>query len=386
MRGYRLLGLFIVFVILFSSAGVLAEDNNPDFIMGKTEGASAGLVEGEDVGELDAKNKSNTKNTELLKRLLDWEIKLTSLNKSEDYKTGFKEGFEVSFEEGYIKGYKSISSEEDKESITIYGAEDFGSIMGRIDGFAAYRSGKKNDWQRFVPSDRKIRDMFELNKELREYEIGFIEGFKKAYKEAFEASYQVGKLGEKDYSYEQGLKDGDQYAKDIAALNGQKDYFLGLSNDYKRNMPSNREIISMFNLNNESKEYQDAFLVGFEFGTSSGSKISGGYMLYYINAYRQANKEFIETTDLNGEEGGMSIGSMKGEYAAIIDITLMKQNSWISHKVNDEIIINEYGLQFQSENYRNAFIIGYWDGFMKSYNETYKKLQQIGRASCRERV
>lgn len=142
-------------------------------------------------------------------------------------------------------------------------------------------------------------------------------------------------------------------------------------------MPSNREIISMFNLSNESKEYEDAFLAGFEFGQSStGGKTDGGYMLYYNEAYRKANKETIETPDLNGEDGGRTIGAMKGEYAAIIDITLGKANSWVSHKVDDIMIINEYGLAFQSENYRTAFIIGYWDQFMKSYNETYKKLQQ----------
>ena len=63
---------------------------------------------------------------------------------------------------------------------------------------------------------------------------------------------------------------------------------------------------------------------------------------------------------------------MKGEYAAIIDITLGKTNLWTRHKTRDSVIIDEYGLNFQSENYRTAFIIGYWDGFMKSYNETYK--------------
>lgn len=63
-----------------------------------------------------------------------------------------------------------------------------------------------------------------------------------------------------------------------------------------------------------------------------------------------------------------------GEYAAIIDLTLGGQtNSWTRHRVQDKVIIEEYGLDFQSNNYSTAFIIGYWDGFMESYNENYKK-------------
>lgn len=377
MRGYKILSIILMTILIFCNVNVFAGPTDPDYILGNSDGKNVGLLEGETVGKDDATNKTNTKNSELLKRLLDWEIKLITSNKSEDYRNGFKEGFSVAFEQGYTKGYNSVTLDEDKETIIIYGAEDFGTIMGRIDGYIAYSSGSKNDWERYVPNDRKLTDMFELNRESREYRYGFIEAFRKAYKDAFEAAFQVAKLGEKDYSYEQGLKDGDEYARDLATLNGQKDYLLGLSNDYKRNMPSNREIISMFNLSNESKEYEDAFLAGFEFGQSStGGKTDGGYMLYYNEAYRKANKETIETPDLNGEDGGRTIGVMKGEYAAIIDITLGKANSWTSHKVDDIMIINEYGLAFQSENYRTAFIIGYWDQFMKSYNETYKKLQQ----------
>ncbi len=375
MKKYRLISIILFIVMILSSIAVCAEEMSAEYNNGYNEGLAKGEEQGKATGAYDKANNTNTMTQTLMTNLKNFVSEFELKGKEPDFISGFVMGYEEAFKKAYNEAYKSGGS-EGSTGVTIYGAQDFGSIMGRIDGFAAYRSGKKNDWEKYVPSDKKIRDMFELDKESREYENGFIDGFKDAYKTAFEAAYQVAKLGEKDYSYEQGLKDGDQYARDIATLNGQKDYFLGFNNDYKRNMPSESDIIAMFNLNKEPKEYQDAFLVGFEFGTSSGGKISGGYMLYYINAYRQANKEFIETPDLEGEEGGRTIGSMKGEYAAIIDITLMKPNSWISHKVDDNVIINEYGLAFQSENYRNAFIMGYWNEFMKSYNETYKRIQQ----------
>lgn len=380
MKRYRIISTIIVLCIIFTSISVLADINGPEYLSGRADGTTAGLNEGETVGKSDATNKGDTEDAELLKRTLEWEQKLHSLNRDQDYIQGFMEGFKTAFGQGYKKGYNSVAKgEEDKETITIYGPIDFGAVMGRIDGYAAYESGRQNNWERYVPSNREITSMFELDRELANVRILFIEEFRKAYKVAFEAGFQVAKLSEKDYSYEQGLKDGNSYAEDIATLHAKKDYFLGLSNDYRRNMPTDREIIDMFNLGNELKEYREAFLAGFKYGeNTSGGLTLGGYMLYYNDAYREANKETIETPDANGEEGGREIGNMKGEYAAIIDITLGKTNNWSSHKVKDQEIINEFGLAFQSENYRNAFIAGYWNEFMKSYNETYKRLQQDG--------
>ena len=59
-----------------------------------------------------------------------------------------------------------------------------------------------------------------------------------------------------------------------------------------------------------------------------------------------------------------------------MDIMSKKSNDWERHKVEDNILINEYGLNFQSEDYRLAFIMGYWHSFIKSYNETYKAQAQ----------
>lgn len=374
MRKYKLVSTILFIVIIAISINVYADKNSLDYKKGYDDGIQKGRRDGTSTGKSDARDKTNTMKRVIESNLRDYRREFNINGKSQDYIDGFEEAYEDEFEEAYYTAYRL---ENGQDTIIIYGAEDFGTIMGRIDGYIAYKDGKKNDWERYIPSDRKIKDMFELDKELREYRDGFIDLFKKAYKLSFEAAFQVAKLGEDDYSYEKGLEDGDAYAKDLATINGRRDYLLGRRNDYTRNMPSNREIVDMFNLNNESREYREAFLAGFEFGQSkSGGKIDGGYMIYYNDAFRKANKETIETPDLNGEEGGRAIGKMKGEYAAIIDVTLGKTNSWEIHKVSDSSISREYGLDFQSDNYRLGFIIGYWDEFMKSYNETYKKLQQ----------
>ncbi|ABW19173.1 S-layer homology domain-containing protein [Alkaliphilus oremlandii] len=374
MIKHRIISIMVLITILLTGTLAYGADSSDDYATGEQYGTSRGLIEGESVGKLDAQNKSNTKYEELSKRKKAWEKDFILLNRSDRYIRGFMDGFTEAFEAGYRRGYDAVREDE---ANSIYGANDFGIIMGRIDGYKAYRSGSRNSWERYIPSDREIRDLFELNKETLEYRNKFIEFFKEAYQSSFEAAFQVAKLGEKDYSYEQGLKAGDEYARSLAELNGKKDYLQGLSNNYQRNMPSHKEIIVMFHLSNEHSEYRDAFLTGFEYGQSTSGGISdGGYIAYYNNAYREANKLTVETPDGQGYENGGEIGRMKGEYEAIMDVTMGKLNSWSSHKKSDTIISNEYGLGFQSENYRASFILGYWDEFMKSYNETYKRLQQ----------
>lgn len=374
----KLILFILILTLLTSNIIVFSNNSDVDYNSGYSFGLREGKKDGLEVGVSDKLNNTNTRDSVINRNIADYER--DNYGKSDQYLLGYRVGYTEGFKESYNQGYQGSGlgpGTDNEESLVIYGAEQFGQIMGRLDGYTAYQANRKNDWEKYLPRDRDLISMFELGKESREYEYGFIEIFTKAYKASFEAAFQVAKLSEKNNSYEEGLKNGDEYAKDIATLNAKKDYLLGLSNDYTREMPSDRKIIDMFNLSNESKEYQDAFLAGFEFGQStSGGLTLGGYMLYYNDAYREANKEFVTTPDLNGQEGGMEIGRMKGEYAAILDITLKKSNDWIRHKTDDKPIINEYGLSFQSENYSQAFIIGYWDEFMKSYNETYKRLQQ----------
>lgn len=376
MRKDKIISFLLVIMILITNVLVFADESDPEYKRGFDIGLKDGKSDGRPVGIADKQNGTNTRDEVKDRNIADY-IR-DNFGKDRLHFNGYRDGYTKGFEESYNQGYQGSGiGPGGEEGLTIYGPEQFGEIMGRIDGYIAYKSGRDNDWERYIPSRRDLVSMYELDKETREYEDGFIEFFEKAYEESFNAAFQVAKLGEKNYSYEQGLIDGDEYAQSIASLNARKDYFLGRSNDYRREMPSDSEIIKMFNLNNESREYRDAFLAGFEYGASSSGGFSdGGYMLYYNDAYREANKEAIETPDQDGEEGGIEIGSMKGEYAAIIDITLKKSNSWERHKTDAKLVKDEFGLGFQSDNYADAFVAGYWSEFMKSYNETYKRLQQ----------
>ena len=207
--------------------------------------------------------------------------------------------------------------------------------------------------------------MYSLDRENSIYRYDFLDSFREYFEKGYRQGFEKANLEPRRASYEQGLKDGSNFGEKLGIINGANDYFQERSINYNRDLPSNREIEREYSLNYDENEYREGFLIAFK----------KAYEKAYNKSYRDFNRQEVEIPDLNGSENGETIGRMKGEYAAIIDLTLGQTNSWTRHKVQDRIIIEEYGLNFQTDNYSRAFIIGYWDGFMKSYNENYKKLQ-----------
>lgn len=274
------------------------------------------------------------------------------------YEYGFRDGYEKT-----VKDDKNDDNNKREEKLNY--PQTLGRTLGEIYGYRDFYDGRNSNWSRAIPSDRKLREMYNLDRETSEYRYDFLKIFKENFQQGYKEGYEKANLEPIKTSYEQGIDDGEYFGEILGAIYGAKDYLEGRSIDHNRDLPSDTMIKREYSLNNDVLEYREGFLIGFK----------RAYEESYNEAYRKANQDFIEVPDLNGNKDGMTLGQMKGEYAAIIDITLGKSNLWTRHKTYDEIIINEYGLKFQSDNYRMAFIIGYWDGFMKSYNETYKKLQ-----------
>lgn len=287
-----------------------------------------------------------------------------------DYDSNFDDTILLNYEYGFAKGYDNAvkngkDDDKDNREEKLNYPETLGKTLGEIYGFRDFYGGKNSNWNRSIPTDRQLREMYNLDRETNEYRYTFLEIFKENFEEGYKEGYEKANLEPVKTSYEQGIKDGEYFGKVLGTIYGAKDYSLGKSINHNRDLPSDSIIEREYSLNNDIAEYREGFLIGFK----------RAYEESYNEAYRSANQKFIEVPDLNGNEDGMTIGQMKGEYAAIIDITLGKPNLWTRHKTDDDIIINEYGLKFQSYNYRIAFIVGYWNGFMKSYNESYKKLQ-----------
>lgn len=274
------------------------------------------------------------------------------------YEYGFKDGYDKALEDK-----KNADNNNEKEILNY--PEVLGRTLGEIYGFRDFYQDKDSNWSRVIPTNRRLRQMYNLDRETSEYRSTFLAVFRESFKDGYKEGYEKANLESIRTSYEEGINDGEYFGEIFGTIYGRKDYFQGKSLDYNRDLPTDSIIEREYSLRNDKVEYREGFLIGFK----------RTYEKSYNEAYRNANKEYVETPYLRGEEDGRTIGQMKGEYAAIIDMTLGKPNLWTRHKTKDSVIIDEYGLKFQSENYRMAFIIGYWDGFMKSYNEIYKKLQ-----------
>ena len=130
MIKHRLISIMVLLTILLTSTFAYGAESSDDYAAGEKYGTSRGLIEGESVGRLDAQNKSNTKYEELSRRKSSWERDLILSNRSDRYIQGFMDGFTETFETGYKRGYDAVREEE---SNSIYGANDFGTIMGRIE-------------------------------------------------------------------------------------------------------------------------------------------------------------------------------------------------------------------------------------------------------------
>jgi hypothetical protein len=270
------------------------------------------------------------------------------------------------YEYGFKKGYEqNVRDDKNKKEEKISYPKSLGKALGEIYGHRDFYNGEKSNWGRVIPSDRELIKMYNLDMETSGYRYNFLKAFKGKFEEGYKDGYENANLKTIKASYEQGVKDGETFGVKLGSIYGAKDYFEGRTLEYNRNLPPENTIEREYLLNDDVDEYREGFLIGFK----------RAYEESYNEAYREANRKSIEVPDSKGRDNGITIGKMKGEYAAIIDITIGKSNLWTRHKNMDSFIIDEYGLDFQSENYRESFINGYWDGFMESYNEVYKKLQ-----------
>ena len=283
-----------------------------------------------------------------------------------------KEGDIISsYIKGYEDGYNSVINEnkdkddKEKKEEKINYAESLGKTLGELYGYRDYYDGKKSNWTKAIPGDKKLREMYNLDMETSLYRTAFLKIFKENFELGYNVGYEKANLKPIKISYEQGISDGEKFGESLGSIYGAKDCLEGRIMNHNRDLPSDTTIRREYSLNYDVNEYAEGFLIGFK----------RAYEKSYNESYRKANEDFSEIPDLNGYESGIIIGQMKGEYAAILDMTMGITNSWTRHKVGDGFIIREYGLSFQSDNYSRAFINGYWDGFMKSYNENYKKLQ-----------
>ena len=151
-------------------------------------------------------------------------------------------------------------------------------------------------------------------------------------------------------AYKDGYSNGLWEGVD-AAYNDLEDL---KSKNYRRAMPKDDEIISMFDL--KKSIYRTHFLRGFKDGFREG----------YNTTYDNPKKEIYET---NYDE---TIGFEMGRVSGYNDYYSNKKNKWASAVPSTTKIISLFELSKEPNTYRNKFITIFKTNFQKGYEYGYR--------------
>lgn len=179
-------------------------------------------------------------------------------------------------------------------------AEEIGRALGEISGAKDSRSGEDYNYSDSMPDSTDISDMYDLDKQKSSYRSGFIADFKTGFQEGYNDAYDKAAYESTQVTLEQGLADGEAVGLIAGAAYGIKDFYLGNSLSYTRDMPFNTDIIEQYSLNNDYIDYENGFIQAF----------ISAYEESYNQAYREANtKDGLEkeTTEIIPISGGIVV-------------------------------------------------------------------------------
>lgn len=274
--------------------------------------------------------------------------------------------FQDGFYDGYEEGLTGIG-------VKVNYADILGKTLGGIYGARDFQNGRKSDWAKALPTDKSLISMFDLNAETSAYRESFFTEFKKAFEEGYLVSFEKAHLDPYRITMQTGVKDGEEIGKILGNIYGAKDYYEMKSNDFLRHLPSDRAIMLEYSLRNDSQEYEAGFVSGFK----------RAYETEYNKAYREANKNDTLRDEKDAYANGKAVGVVRGEIRATLDYMEKKTNLWRRSMPYESEVIYEFGLIYQSYNYRTGFTSGFYDGYSEGYNSAYKKLSQefaLGKA------
>lgn len=355
MKIKRLIASILLLTMIFSASVVFAEED------GVTDGRSRGHTDGYVYVFTNYSYGINIPVTPSIPSVTTVYSKYYSQlsGKTNDYWTNFYKGYI----EGYMDGYEEarailITSSKglpDSEVKVSY-SKSIGQSIGEIYGYMDFYNNKRSSWTSVIPSNSKIIDTFDLSRETAQYRSKFLSEFRDAFKLAYEEAFEFALLDNKDKIIASAVSNGKDLGLVLGSIYGERDYFEGRTNDYKRNLPSDSSIITDYQLNRTLDDYKIGFINGFKLGYEEG----------YNDAYYNSYKEAVES--------GTRAGGQKGQLMATKDYIENTDMDWTRHKSLSSAINNEYNLIYLSNVYRDSFLNAFWTGFAKEYEETYKGL------------
>ncbi|WP_026475857.1 S-layer homology domain-containing protein [Alkaliphilus transvaalensis] len=267
----------LIIVIIFLLSGVSVVTGQSLHEVAEANGYTNGQILGEIAAQRDYINNQRS----------DWQkahqeeekkiIVLHDLTKETyTYRFYFLRGFKEGFKEGYERVYKELSNSKTLTDYD-YGLSHggfFGRMLGEINGVKEFHQGKTNDWKRTVPSDTDLTREYSLNRDTTRYRSGFIVGFKRAYEEGYTDAFRNANVDNHRFTKEMGLEHGSVVGKMQGEFFGEMDYVDGRSNDWKRAIPREQEVVIQANLLRENLQYREGFLAGYKEGFKEGYTVA----------------------------------------------------------------------------------------------------------------
>lgn len=259
----RILPILIVLLMLLSAGRAFAATDSYSYDAGYDEGYDYGYArQNSKVSGQDAYNDSYK----------DSKAHRSIRNKIENYK-------ERDFRDGFIDGYADGHDDKVSADQALDYPDVLGRALGEIKGAKDCQAGKKSDWRAALPKSSNISSMFDLDKQSSSYRSSFISIFTTAFNEGYNEAYDKAAYEPEKITLEQGVMDGEDVGMIVGAVFGQKDFYAGKYLDFKRDLPTNNEIISQYLLGNDQPNYEEGFIAGFV----------SAYEEAYNQAYREAN-------------------------------------------------------------------------------------------------
>lgn len=318
------------------------KDENDDYENGFVSGYRKGFEEGYNYGYENSEQEEKTKFDEELGNSMgelngkldfysgkdnDWGdsiptttelITLFSLNSEpKAYKDDFIINFKTKYREGYEYGYRMAKFEPYQLTLE-QGAKDgekLGGSLGGQNGVRDYNSGRNSEWNKDMPTDVEISDIFLLYRDTKDYKDAFIAAFRAFYRTKYEEGYRKANTDKLAKLFETGYTNGRAIGMQKGENLATADRMMNLSSDENRYLVNDNGIISEYMLYNEDQKYRDGFLSGYRAG------IKEGYTTTYQNfGYQNSIKKLTTTVvpiiglEVKSGDGRLRLDIPKGTY------------------------------------------------------------------------
>jgi hypothetical protein len=231
-----------------------------------------------------------------------------------------------SYEAGYDEGYD-------------YGLDESGS------GLSASRAYRDFEGSRTYDNIKDDIDDFSVS----DFRDGFYDGYDDGYRLEDEVDEEI------DYAETLGKLLGEIY--------GAKDFHNGKKADWKKSLPSSREVRNMYDLDKQNSSYRSAFISTFNKFFQEG----------YAEAYDMAMFEPAKVTMEQGISDGETTGELVGAAFGVKDFYEGRDSDFERDMPTDDQIRAQYSLAYDYDDYEDGFTAGFKRAYEEGYNAAYRE-------------